>query len=327
MRGLLFGAAVSRKLKKLIQDGHVDLVNFHGQFVAEMAMPITRRHRIPCVFTMHNPLWSDTAACESPWDRMRFRLEWRAEARAEYVIGLSESVTDNRVRYFGLCRSKTVVVPVGVDDLWFERKPVGALVRDKYAPDDEAVLLHVGRIAPYKNQLTLVKALARVLASASHTRAVFVGPVDSQPYLRKLWDVAAEMGVARNIVIAGHVPFDELAELYSLASIVVLPSLRENCPQAALEAMAQGKAIVASDIGPLREVLPNGTCIRVSTLDHEALAAAIALLLDDDKLREDIGARARARAHCTYRWDAVCKRIVSAYARMVECSIRRSPVA
>jgi glycosyltransferase involved in cell wall biosynthesis len=107
-------------------------------------------------------------------------------------------------------------------------------------------------------------------------------------------------------------------ELYSLATVVALPSLRENCPQTALEAMAQGKAIVTSDIGPLREVLPNGTCLQVPALDHGALAAKIALLLSNDRLREDIGARARARAHCTYRWDVVSRQIVNAYAGMFE---------
>ncbi|MDP2856744.1 MAG: glycosyltransferase family 4 protein [Bacillota bacterium] len=313
VRGLLFGRASARQLERLIQQGEVELVNFHSQFTGVTGIPIARRHGIPAVFTMHNPLWSDAAACQSRLQRIKFWLEQRTETQADAVIGLSGHVTEHRVRYFGLSPAKATVEPVGVDGFWFESRPISAPVKERYAPGGELLILHVGRIAPYKNQLVLAQALPRLLAAVPNARLVFVGPQDSSPYLRRVQAAVSEARAEANVVFAGAVSLEELAQLYGLARIFVLPSLQENCPQVLLEAMAQGKAIVASAIPPLREMLPEGTGELVPPLDHEALAETLIRLLRDDGAREKLGARARQRAYDVYRWEKVAGRVVEVY--------------
>jgi len=317
-RGLLFGLGVATKLESLIRRDRPDLVSFHGQFAAAVAMSVVQRHAIPTVFTMHNPLWSDARSCCSFLERTRFWLEWYAEARAECVIGLSHAVTNHRERYFGLLPSKVAVVPVGVDDDWFEPKPVNDQVRQKYAPNGEAVVLQVGRIAPYKNQLALVEAFRRVWTLEPRARLTLVGPVESEPYLRSLQAAAGEMSARGGVIFAGPIPQDQLCELYGLAQIVVLPSLRENCPQAVLEAMAKRRAIVASDIEPLREVVPGDVGILLPPLDVARLADSIIRLLRDPRLRDDLGTRARQRAYEHHRWQIVARRIHAVYRRLLE---------
>lgn len=313
VRGLLFGRAVARQLERLIQAGEVDVVNFHSQFTGVTGIPIARRHGVPTVFTMHNPLWSDPAACRSRLQRAKFWLERRAEAKADAVIGLSQVVTDHRARYFDLAPVKTAVVPVGVDDFWFKSRPISALVKERYAPTGEPLILLVGRIAPYKNQLALAQALPRLRAAVPNACIVFVGPQDSLPYLQRVRAAVAEARAEAHVVFAGAVPLEELTQIYGLARVFVLPSLQENCPQALLEAMAQGKAIVASAIPPLREMLPEGTAELVPPLDHEALAQTLVRLLRDDCAREELGARARQRAYDVYRWEKVAGRVVEVY--------------
>lgn len=316
LRGLLFGRAVARRLERLIQQGEVELVNFHSQFTGVTGIPIARRHGVPAVFTMHNPLWSDAAACQSRLQRIKFWLEQRTETRADAVIGLSGHVTEHRVRHFGLSPAKATVVPVGVDDFWLESRPISASVKERYAPGGQPLILLVGRMAPYKNQLILAQALPRLLAAVPNARLVFVGPQDSSPYLRRVQTAVAEAHAEAHVIFAGAVPLEELVQIYGLAQVFVLPSLQENCPQALLEAMAQGKAIVASDIPPLRELLPEGTAELVSPSDPEALARKLILLLRDDRAREQLGARARQRAYDVYRWEKVASRIVEVYQRL-----------
>jgi glycosyltransferase involved in cell wall biosynthesis len=313
LRGLLFGRTVARHLEGLIQAGEVDVVNFHSQFTGVTGIPIARRHGVLAVFTMHNPLWSDAAACQSRLQRTKFWLEQRTETQADAVVGLSGHVTEQRVRYFGLSRARAAVIPVGVDDFWFESRPISAPVKERYAPGGEPLILLVGRMAPYKSQLILAEALPRLLAAVPNARLVFVGPQDSSPYLRRVQAAVAEAHAEAHVIFAGAVPLEELAQIYGLAQVFVLPSLQENCPQVLLEAMAQGKAIVASDIPPVREMLLEGSAELVLPLDQEALPQTLIRLLRDDSARDELGARARQRAYDVYRWEKVAGRVVEVY--------------
>jgi glycosyltransferase involved in cell wall biosynthesis len=315
VRGLLFGQSVARHLKRLIQAGGWDVVNFHSQFTGVLGIPVARRLDVPTVYTMHNPYWSDPAACRSRLQRAKFWLERRSEAKADAVIGLSQLVTQHRARYFGPARV-AAVVPVGVDDFWFESKAISVPVKERYCPSEEPLILHVGRMAPYKNQLVLAQALPRLLAAVPNARLVFVGPHDSSSYLRRVRAVVAEARAEEHVIFTGAIPLDELAQIYRLAKVFVLPSLQENCPQVLLEAMAQGKAIVASDIAPVREMLPQGSAELVPPLDREALAQTLIRLVLDAGVRDELGARARQRAHDVYRWEKVACRIVEAYRRL-----------
>ncbi len=317
LRGLFFGRAAARQLEQLIEDHEADIVNFHGQFTGVVGIPVARRHGVPSVFTMHNPLWSDERACQSLPQRAKFFLEKRAEAEAESVVGLSGHVTDHRVRFFGVSRAKVTVAPVGVDDYWFQPVAVTSRVEEKYTPNGDPLVLVVGRLAPYKNQLLVANALPHLLAAVPNARLVFAGPPDSSSYLHDVQAAVAKARAETRVIFAGAVPLAELAQLYSLARVFVLPSLQENCPQVLLEAMAQAKAIVASDIAPVREILSDSTALMVPPSDHEALASAVVRLLKDQGLREELGSAARQRAYDVYRWDVVAQQVAQMYERLL----------
>ena len=311
-RGLLFGRAVAKRLSLLLREERFDAVNFHSQFSGLLGIPLARRLGVPAFFTMHNPLWSDEAACRSPWARAAFWMERSAETRADALIYLSEAVKENRCRFLALASARIKVVPLGVDESWFTRRRPSAAVRRKYTPAGEAVLLQVARIAPYKNQMALVKALPQVLRETPQVRAVFVGPQDSPKYLEALRREVAGAGLEGKVEFAGNVPPEELAQLYSLASVFVLPSLRENCPQSLLEAMAQGTAVVASDIAPIMAVL-EGVAPTVPPLDHDALAGELLALLGEPERRRRLGREAKRRAWTRYRWELIAGQTADVY--------------
>ena len=320
-RGLLFGRAVAKRLACLLREESFDVVNFHSQFSGLLGIPVARRLGVPAFFTMHNPLWSDEAACRSPWARAAFWMERRAEVQADALIYLSEAVKENRRCFFGLPGGKFRVVPLGIDESWFTRRRASAAVRRKYAPNGEAVLLQVARLAPYKNQIALVKALREVVREAPSVRAVLVGPVDSPDYLRMLRREVAAAGLEEKVVFAGSVPPEELAQLYALASVFVLPSLRENCPQALLEAMAQGLAVVASDIAPLRPIL-EGVASLVPPLEPDSLAKEVLALLADRKARERLANQVRRRAWARHRWELIAGQTADVYQTWIPATPR-----
>lgn len=324
LRGLIFGWEAARLVGRLIEADEVDLVSFHSQFTGATGIPVARKRGVPTLFTMHNPLWSDARACQNGLQRAKFWLERRSEMMADAVIGLSQHVTDHRERFFGLRPAKSTVVPVAIDDSWFQAITVTPRVIEKYASEGEPLILVVGRLARYKNQLLVAKALPRLLAGVPKVRVVFAGPLDSLSYLRDVQAAVAEAHAETRVIFAGALPLEELAQLFPLAQAFVLPSLQENCPQVLLEAMAQGKAIVASDIAPVREMLPEGTAVLVPPTDPDALASAVLRLLDDETLRGELGFSARQRAHDVYRWEVVARRAVEAYREPLSARTRQA---
>jgi glycosyltransferase involved in cell wall biosynthesis len=318
IQSLRFSLLAARALRRLVDQEQVQVVNFHGQFASAFGIRAAKRSGIPSVFTMHNPLWSDDQACRSPLLRALFALEWRAEAAADHVVGLSCSVTQNRVRYFGLDPSRVSIVPVGVDDFWFRTPFPDKGGRSNHENRRSALVLQVGRISPYKNQLALLEALPPILRRGFDARLVFVGPTGSGDYLKKLRMRAWRAGLGDRVTFAGSVATTTLVSLYARADIVVLPSIRENCPQSLLEAMALGKAVVGSDIRPIKEILRDGAGRVVPLGSPETMASEICLLLEDGDLRASTGERARKRAHTEYRWSVVAKQIESAYQRASE---------
>jgi glycosyltransferase involved in cell wall biosynthesis len=112
----------------------------------------------------------------------------------------------------------------------------------------------------------------------------------------------------------GWLPPDELASLYSRAAVVACPSHREGFGVACAEAMAHGRAVVASDVGGLRDLLVDGeTGLLVPPRDVVALRRALERLLDDRELRRRLGGNARERVRELCSWEHVTDATLAAY--------------
>src|SRR6185503_836407 len=112
----------------------------------------------------------------------------------------------------------------------------------------------------------------------------------------------------------GWLPRDELERLYARAAVVACPSHREGFGLACAEAMAHGRAVVAGDVGGLRDLVVDGeTGLLVPPGDVAALRAALERLLADRELRRRLGAAARARAAEHFSWERAMSLTVTAY--------------
>jgi glycosyltransferase involved in cell wall biosynthesis len=153
-----------------------------------------------------------------------------------------------------------------------------------------------GRIDPVKDLETLLRAFSLVVSQIPQARLRIFGspPPGGEAYLKRCEAEAADLGISGQTTFEGRVP--EIRDAYAAGHIFVLCSITEGFPYALIEAMACGRACVATDVGGVSEAIGDVAGIVVPPRHPAALAAACLRLLRDDGLRRKMGAAAWARA-------------------------------
>jgi glycosyltransferase involved in cell wall biosynthesis len=175
-------------------------------------------------------------------------------------------------------------------------------------------LLCVGAITPRKGHAVLIEALARIADRAWHL--VCVGNLDRSPAtvadLRRRIDA---LGLGGRVTLAGEESEDAIGSRYERADVFVLPSFHEGYGMALAEALAHGLPIVSTRAGAIPETVPQDAGRLVPPGDVEALAGALAALLDDPSLRGRLAAGARAARERLPSWASACGRFAAALER------------
>jgi glycosyltransferase involved in cell wall biosynthesis len=160
-----------------------------------------------------------------------------------------------------------------------------------------AYVLHLGTIKPRKNLARLVRAFARADLPSDTQLALGGMATSGQADVER---AIAETGIGDRVRRLSYVPEADLAALYSGASCVAIPSLYEGFGMPALEALACGAAVVASNRGSLPEVVAEAAVI-VDPLDVASIAAGLERVVSDRELRVALGVAGRKRA-AGFRW-------------------------
>ena len=204
--------------------------------------------------------------------------------------------------------SDFLVVPNGVETNRF--KPV------ERTSNSKVKILFIGRLIPRKGFQRVVRALPRVNELTEKPFEIeVVGTGEAQADLDK---VASSLGVSELIHYVGTVPYDRLEKSYQYADIFVLTSLSEGMPSVILEAMGCGLPIVASDVGGNNELVEegvNGYLIKGD--DEEKLATDLAMLIDNDGKRKEMGRISREKA-MKYDWSVIMGKYDEMYRKRVK---------
>jgi glycosyltransferase involved in cell wall biosynthesis len=264
---------------------------------------------LPVVATVHHPLSVDRRASFARDRSLREALgtaefypvgmQSRVARRLDRILTSSEASAREIRRDFRVRPERLAMVANGLDTELF--RP------DAAVPREAATLLCIGRAGdPNKGVRTFVEALARL---PEPVRGVLVDAPGSEA---RGW--AEALGVARRLRVTGRVETSALVDLYRRATVAVVPSRYEGFGLPAAEAMACGTPVVATAAGALPEVMRvGGGGLVVPRDDPEALAKAIATLLEQPETRRALGARAPARIEAAYAWPRVAARTVEVY--------------
>jgi D-inositol-3-phosphate glycosyltransferase len=184
----------------------------------------------------------------------------------------------------------------------------------------------VGRIEPLKGVDTLIRAMSCLkFQSVGHPvyLAIIGGEPEANPdqmtaEMARLQTLCDDLCMGQTVVFLGKRAQDTLPYYYSAADVLVMPSFYESFGMVALEAMACGTPVIASQVGGLAFLVQDGeTGFTVPEGDPSVLCDKLTLLLSDSELRTRMGARAAEHAH-DYAWEKIASRIVEVYEGLVK---------
>jgi glycosyltransferase involved in cell wall biosynthesis len=275
--------------------GPVDLVHATGYAIPPRTVPL--------VVTMHDVAWRRDPSMFTRNGVRFFEAGLRCTiADADLVLCPSRATLDDCAAA-GIGRDRLRLVPWGMTTVDVSDGEVAA-VRGRYGVPGRYVL-SVSTLEPRKNLARLVEAFSRL--PHDDVTLVVVGP---DGWGESLGPVAAAFG--DRVRLAGFVPRSQLAPLYRGASVVCYPSLWEGYGLPVAEAMGAGAPVVTSAGTATEELVAEGAGLAVDPLDVDAIAGAIASVLDDDRLAGRLRAAGRARAEST-TWEATAAATVAAY--------------
>jgi len=305
-----------------------DVLHSHYWLSGAVAQEMRHRWGAPIVHMFHTLGKMKDVVAQRPEERetaRRISVETEIVGSADALVAATLAEQEQLVRLYGASKDRIRVISPGVDTERFHPIPQ-ALAKEHIGlcPERRAILF-VGRIEPLKGIDSLLRAIARVIEERSEMReGLCVSIVGGDPdriheddEMIRLQELREELGIGDIVTFLGAKDQDLLQYYYSAAEMVVMPSDYESFGMVALEAMACGTPVIASDVGGLAFLVRHGrTGYRVPARDPAALAARITQLLSDEALRRHIGHRAACWAE-SYAWPRIAERIEALYGEII----------
>lgn len=270
---------------------------------------------------MKNRIARTTAERESA---LRIQVETNLMREADRVIVATPAEVAQHQWLYRVPKTDHIeVIPPGVDVAHFYPRSAWEAKTRLGLDPHRKMLLFVGRIEPLKGLETLLRAVALLLergfADCSKLYLAIVGgnpngsAASQNAEMERLKKLHLELGLQEVVTFMGAQDQDALPDYYSAAEAVIMPSHYESFGMVALEAMACGTPVIASEVGGLAFLIKDGvTGFHVPDRDPAALADRICLLLTDPLLRGQLGEQAALHAR-TYSWGTIAEKIVGVY--------------
>jgi glycosyltransferase involved in cell wall biosynthesis len=240
-------------------------------------------------------------------------MERVADWMTDLFIANSEAVRQDTIRREKIAPGKILVIPNGVDLGRYEAVADEALAAELKLPPGPRVIV-VSNLRPYKGYEYFLRAWRDVVERFPSAVAMLVGDGVLRTQLEAQ---AEELGISQSVRFLGlrH----DVPALLAHADVYVHPSLQEGFSNSILEAMAAGKAIVATSVGGNVEAIADGaTGLLVPAGDSDRLRAAMIRLLADPEGARRLGAAARAHVREHYEIDAMVRRYEQVYTGLLE---------
>jgi D-inositol-3-phosphate glycosyltransferase len=303
-----------------------DLIHSHYWMSGVAAEILKNRWDVPVIQMFHtlgvmkNRIVRSESEKESPF---RIETEKRIVAFANRIVIATPAEKEQLISNYEADEKRLVIIPPGVDTTRFypisedeARAVIGV-------PSGNCMILFVGRIEPLKGIETLLRAIALMLqteeiSECNYYLAIIGGEPDGNAddmnsEMTRLQKLSRELGIHDTVIFLGKQSQETLPYYYSAAQVVVVPSLYESFGMVALEAMACGVPVIASQVGGLPYLVQDGkTGYVIPDGNPEILKQRLMQLIEAPALRDEMCGQAVEYAR-SYDWSLIVKKVADLY--------------
>lgn len=318
-------AATTRRLDEVIRDIKPDILHAHSPVLnAIPAIRAGKRHGIPVNYEIR-ALWEDAGVSHGshrewgPRYRAIRALETHAIRRADSITTICRGLKDE-IESRGIAADKITIIPNAVDVNAFatDLEPDAALA-EKLGLSGNTVIGFVGSFYHYEGLHLLLRAMPDIIKGSPDIRLLLVGGGDEAERLDRQ---AEALGIADAVIFTGRVHHSEVQRYYGLIDVLVYPRLKIRLtdlvtPLKPLEAMAQNKIVIASDIGGHNELITDGVTGDLFRADDpKALADTVLRVTAQRGNWPERRENGRRFVEAERSWDTVVNRYENVYRRL-----------
>jgi glycogen(starch) synthase len=312
----LFNHFLEKKLAGVSRNVDFDVVHVHDWLTGFAGISFKHQMQKPLVSTIHGTEIGRAQGLHNPDSLTIDGIEWWTTFEANKIIVTSASMKAEIQGHFRLPQEKIEIVPNGIDTKRYNTSVDQPAVKGRYGVHpDEKLVLCVGRLVPQKGIEYLIRAVPRIAERYPNSKFIIVG----EGWLRgHLEYIARSTGHQWKITFTGWVPDQELIALLNSADALVVPSIYEPFGIVALEGMAAGVPVVASDVGGLAEIVEHEhTGILAYSRSPESIAWAVGRVLSDPDHSKEMVQNAQEMVQKTYSWEAIAMKTAKIYKEVV----------
>jgi D-inositol-3-phosphate glycosyltransferase len=311
-----------------------DIIHSHYWLSGLAGLELRKIWQVPMIQMFHtlavmkNRVARDEGEAAS---ELRLQAEQKLMQKSDCIVAATQAELAQLQWLYRADTKRIRVIPPGVDTTHFYPIPKDEALEFIGTPARQCMLLYVGRVEPLKGIDILFEAMALLkkegflditplcLAIIGGDPGVSREEMSSE--MERLHSLQEFLGIGDLITFLGRRDQDTLQYYYSAADIVVVPSQYESFGMVALEAMACGTPVIASETGGLAFLVKHGeTGFHVPAADPQALAKQLEELMMDEVLRARIGKQAASYAK-EFSWSIIVDRILNLYTSVLSSTV------
>ncbi len=258
--------ATRKRIEQILSFEKIDIIQAHSPCLNGLAaLLVAKKHNIPVVYEMRAS-WEDAAVNHGTCKEgdLRYRISRALETyvlkRANFITTICQGLKDD-IKARGIAEDKITVIPnaVDIDSFSYNGIPEESLQK-KLGLSDQIVLGFIGSFYEYEGLALLIEALPEIIKSSPGLKLLLVGGGVQEDILKQK---VRKLKLTDSVIFTGRVSHAEISKYYNLVDIFVYPRLSMRLteivtPLKPLEAMAQGRLVIASDVGGHKEMIENG---------------------------------------------------------------------
>jgi PEP-CTERM/exosortase A-associated glycosyltransferase len=324
---LAVAAATEKRLEQILPTVKPDIIHAHSPALNGLAaLKAGNRHGIPVVYEIR-AFWEDAAVDHGTTTEgsLRYRLTRAMEThviqQVDAVTTICEGLRGDIVQR-GISEDKVTVIPNSVNpDKFVFGGQTNLELQQRLGLTGKKVIGFIGSFYAYEGIPLIIEAMPQLLAAQPETRFLLVGGGPQEALIKERIE---QLQLQDQVILTGRVPHDEVQDYYNLVDVFVYPRLSMRLtelvtPLKPLEAMAQGRLVVASDVGGHRELIEPGTTgelFRANNADD--LVRSVLQLFSAEDLWEQRRIQARQYVEQQRSWEKTVPRYKAIYEKLLQ---------